>query len=78
MNKLKLLEYNSERVVYQYIPEDKGEPGEIVFDILAGVAKVEKRAANDEFGKYGHNATRRVSEYIKNKNLPLDAIQAWY
>jgi hypothetical protein len=78
MNKLRLIEYNAERVIYQYTPEDKGDPGEVVFDILAGKATVKKRASNDEFGRYGHNATRRVAEYIENKNLPIDAIQAWY
>jgi len=78
MNKLKLIEYNAKHVVYQYIPEDKGDPGEIVFDLLTGEAMVNKRAQNDEFGKYGHNATRRVAEYVEKKNLPIDAIQAWY
>jgi hypothetical protein len=78
VNKLKLIEYNSERVIYQYIPEDKGEPGEVAVDILTGKAVVKKRAMYDETGKYGHNATRRVAEYIANNNLPIDAIQAWY
>ena len=78
MNKLKLVEYNLDHVVYEYIPEDKGEPGEILFNIITGVATVSKRAQNDEFGRYGHNATRRIAEYVENKNLPMDAIQAWY
>ncbi len=78
MNKLRLVEFSMDRVVYEYIPEDKGEPGEILFNIITGEATVRKRAQNDEFGRYGHNATRRVAEYMENKNLPLDAIQAWY
>jgi hypothetical protein len=78
MNKLKLLEYNLDRVTYQYVPEDKGEPGEIACDVLTGKAAVVKRAQNDETGRYGHNATRRVAEYVKKKNLPMDAVQAWY
>jgi hypothetical protein len=78
MNQLKLLEYTLERVVYQYIPENKGEPGEIVFYIPTKKATVQKRAANDEFGRYGYNATRRVAEYVENNNLPISAVQAWY
>jgi hypothetical protein len=78
MNKLKLLEYKPDRVMYQYTPEDKGEPGEIVCDLLTGETVVSKRAQNDETGRYGHNATRRVAEYARKKNLPMDATQAWY
>ncbi|MDR1736169.1 MAG: hypothetical protein LBR85_04780 [Oscillospiraceae bacterium] len=78
MNRLKLIEYDPVQVVYQYVPEGQGEPGEVVFDFLTGAATVKKRAQNDEFGKYGHKATRRISEYVEKKNLPMDAIQAWY
>ncbi len=78
MNKLKLIEFGPKQVVYQYVPEDKGEPGEVTFDFLTGAATVKKRAQNDRFGKYGHNASRRISEYVEKKNLPMDAVQAWY
>jgi hypothetical protein len=78
MNKLKLVEYNFNHVVYQYIPEDKGDPGEVMFDFSTGKAAVTKRASNDAVGKYGHNATRRVSEYVEKRNFPIDATQAWY
>ena len=78
MNKLLLVEYNANHVIYQYTPEDSGEPGEVVFDVAIGEAVVRKRAQNDAYGKYGHNAAKRVSEYVAKKNLPMDAIQAWY
>ncbi len=78
MNKLKLLEYNGKRVVYHYTPEDDGETGEVAFDFSTGEATVIKRAANDAVGRYGHNATRRVAEYVEKRNFPIDATQAWY
>lgn len=78
MNKLRLLEYNDKHIVYQYIPEDAGEPGEVIFDAITGEITIQKIAQNDESGTYGYKATRRIAEYIKKKNLPIDAIQAWY
>ncbi len=79
MNKLRLIKYDTNLIVYQYTPEDDGEPGEIVFDIPSGQVAVEKRAQNDEFGSYGHKAANRVAEYAKKRNLPMDAaVQAWY
>jgi len=78
MNELVLKEFNDDRIVYLYIPEGKGEPGRIVFDMSTGEAAVADRAQNDEFGRYGHNATRRIKEYVVKKNLPMNAIQAWY
>jgi hypothetical protein len=78
MNKLKLLAYEPGMILYQYTPENKGEPGEIVFDVLTGKVEVRKRAQNDESGSYAHKASNRVAEYAAKKNLPLDAIQAWY
>ena len=78
MNELVLKEFNDDRIVYLYIPEGKGESGRIIFDTSTGEAAVAERAQNDEFGRYGHNATRRVKEYVVKKNLPMNAIQAWY
>jgi len=78
MNKLKLIEFNTEQVIYQYIPENRGDPGEVIVNMMTGEVSVRKRAQNDEFGRYGHNASRRVSEYIERKSLPMDATQAWY
>ena len=78
MNELTLKEYNANRVVYQYLPEGSGEPGEIAYDIDTHEATVIIRASEDQYGRYGHNATRKVKEYIKREILPLTAIQAWY
>ena len=72
------MEYNANHIVYQYIPEDSGEPGEGVFDAVTGEISVKKLAQNDAFGRYGYRATKREAEYIEKKNLPVDAIQAWY
>ena len=77
MNELVLIEFNSERIVYQYTPEGKGAPGRIAICLSTGEAVIEERAQNDEFGRYGHNAMRRVNEYVAKKNLPMNAIQAW-
>ena len=77
MNELKLKEYNGERIVYLYIPEGDGKPGEIIYDIKTKEATVTTRAANDIYGKYGHNATRKIKEYIGREILPLTATQAW-
>ena len=78
MNELILKEFNSERIVYLYLPEGLGKPGEIVFNIGTKQANISERAQNDEFGRYGHNAMRRVTEYFTKNNLPMKAIQAWY
>ena len=78
MNELKLKEYNGERVVYFYIPEGDGNPGEVVYDIKTKEASVTARAANDTHGRYGHNAARKIKEYIGREILPINATQAWY
>jgi hypothetical protein len=78
MNELILKEFSSQKVVYQYLPEGKGEPGEIVYVFGRGNAEVVETASDDEFGSYAHKALNRVSEYINKNNLPMRAIQAWY
>ena len=78
MNELILKEYNNNRVVYQYLPEGKGKPGEIEYKIEEKEATVISRASEDQHGRYGHNATRKIKEYVKREILPLSAIQAWY
>jgi hypothetical protein len=77
MNRLKLKEYNNERVVYNYLPEDDGEPGEVVYDVETKEATVITRASRDLHGRYGHNASRKIKEYIGEDYLPINAIQAW-
>ena len=78
MNELILKEYNNDRVVYQYLPEGKGNPGEIEYNIKAQEATILSRASGDQHGRYGHNATQKIKEYVKREILPLTAIQAWY
>ena len=77
MNELTLKEYNTERVVYLYLPEGDGVPGEIAYDNITKEATVLTRASKDEFGRYGHNASRKLKEYIREDYLPIHAIQAW-
>jgi hypothetical protein len=78
LNELILKEVNLERVVYQYLPEGRGTPGEIEADRATGDVKVLERATEDDSGRYAHNAARRITEYMQKKNLPMQAIQAWY
>jgi len=78
MNELILKEFNEKRIIYSYLPEGDGKPGEIFVDMETGKIVIAERAQNDEFGRYGHNAARRVTEYYEKKNLPMKAIQAWY
>ena len=78
MNELFLQEYNEERVVYLYIPEGKGKPGEIVYVFSKKEAEIARRAEEDPSGRYGHNAVRRIKECVEdNHNLPISTIQAW-
>ena len=78
MNELILKEMNSNRVVYQYKPDGKGTPGEIIYHLGTGEIDVSSRASGDECGRYAHKAGKRVSVYIEEKNLPMRDIQAWY
>ena len=78
MNELILKEMNSERVVYSYKPDGKGTPGEIIYDFGTGEVAVSARASEDEYGRYAHKGGKRISVYIKEKNLPMRDIQAWY
>ena len=77
MNELTLKEYNTERVVYLYLPEGDGVPGEVTYDNITKEATVIVRASKDEFGRYAHNALRKLKEYIGEDYLPIHAIQAW-
>jgi len=77
MNKLTLKEYNTERVVYNYLPEDDGEPGVVAYDVKTQEITVISRASRDLHGRYAHNALRKIKEYIGEDYLPIKAIQAW-
>ena len=78
MNELTLMEYNPERVVYQYLPEGKGEPGEVEYNIATRESTVKTRASDDQYGRYGHFASRKVKEYVGEDYLPIRAYQAWH
>jgi hypothetical protein len=77
MNILILKEYSDDRIVYKYQPEGKGECGEVIYLFEDGTAKV-ARLAENESAWYSGMATRKVEEFVKKKNLPLDFTQAWY
>ena len=77
MNELILKEYSAGRVVYHYLPEGDGEPGEVACDTKTKETTVLTRASKDKHGRYGHNASRKVQEYLGNDYLPLHAYQAW-
>jgi hypothetical protein len=78
MNKLILQEMNSTQIVYLYIPEDRGESGVIIYDRNTQNAEVVTRASDDTTGSYAHKARKKVIEFISKKNLPMEAVQAWY
>ena len=78
MNELILKEYLADRVVYQYLPEGNGEPGEVACDIRTQEAFVIIRAPEDQYGQYGDKALDKIKEYIKEDYLPIHAYQAWY
>ena len=80
MNKLRLKIATQEYVEYFYIPEGEGTPGEI--RVIIGddeEATVLLRAgADNSAGRYAFKAAKAVKECVKEKNLPLEFIQAWY
>ena len=79
MNKLKLKIATQEYVIYFYIPEGEGTPGEIRMDIGAEEANVVSCASKDNSAKhYGYKASKAVKQCVKEKNFPLEFTQAWY
>ena len=77
MNKLELKEATQKYVIYLYRPEGKGTCGEIRMDIGDNEAIVVSRSNEDDAGRYAFKATRAVQECVKERNLPLEFIQAW-
>ena len=78
MNELVLKEYNVDHLTYYYRPDGKGDYGEIAYSFADKTAKLAKQAKNDEIGRYGHKAISKVEECVKENNLPMRFIQAWY
>ena len=78
MNKLELKEATQKYVIYFYWPEGKGSYGEIRMNIGDEDAFVVLRSNEDESGRYAFKAVKAVVECVKERNLPLEFIQAWY
>jgi hypothetical protein len=79
MNILKLKEYSSGQIVYEYQPEGKGEVGEVFFDISKNEGKLLKRASEDSpAALYGQKALLKLEELVQKNNIPLQCTQAWY
>jgi len=79
LNKLRLKLATPERVVYFYIPENKGNPGEVGINIGEEEAFVILRAENDtNTERYGFSAAKALKQCVERKNLPLEFTQAWY
>ena len=77
MNELKLKEFTNERVVYLYQPEGKGEYGEVAFVFADGEARVVKKA-EEASDWYASKALSKIEECVRENNLPIKFIQAWY
>ena len=78
MNKLKLKIATQEYVVYFYIPEGEGAPGEIHMNIGDDEASVVSHAETDNSaGRYAFKAAKAVKECVAERNFPLEFTQAW-
>ena len=78
MNKLKLKIATQEYVIYFYIPEGEGMPGEIRMNIGDDEASIISRAGTDNsVGRYAFKAQKAVKECVERRNFPLEFTQAW-
>ena len=78
MNIMKLKIATPEYVIYHYIPEGKGTPGEIRMDIDGENALITARASNDNSAEhYGYKAAGAVKERVGKKIFPLQFTNAW-
>ena len=80
MNVLILKNVTDELVVYEFLPEGKGDPGIISYDVKTDEATIVARASNDScLDRYAHFAIRRIRDYVASGDvLPERGIQAWY
>ena len=78
MNELILREMNESRIIYLYHPNGEETFGEIEYLFSEKLARVAKKADNDESGYFAHKATRKIEECVGKNNLPLKFTQAWY
>jgi GH35 family endo-1,4-beta-xylanase len=77
MNELRLKEYTADHIVYLYQPDGKGEWGEVAYLFADNEAKITKQSKDDEIGRYGYKAARKIEECVQKNNLPMKFIQAW-
>ena len=77
MNILKLKEFNNEHIVYLYQPEGTGGYGEIAYVFADKEAKIIKRA-EESSSWYANHALKKIKECVKDNNLPIEIINAWY
>jgi len=77
MNKLKLKEFNDERIVYLYQPEGKGECGEVAYVFVDEETRILKRA-EEPSNWYANHALSKIKECVKKNNLPIKFTQVWY
>ena len=77
MNEMELLEYTREKAVYSFTPSGEGEPGEIEYVFKDGEARVKKPAGNTS-PSFAHHAILAVEKRVKENNLPIKFINAWY
>lgn len=79
MNKLKLKARDADRIVYEYLPEGRGTPGEVTYIFTDREATVSKRASEDTANNYyGEKAVFRLEDYVAMGDYPDTATQAWY
>jgi len=68
MNILILKEFNSNRVVYLYQPEGKGEFGEVLYDFAENDAKITKQAGEKSVW-HDNKALYKVRECVEKKTF---------
>ena len=78
MNKLKLKIATQEYVIYFYLPEGEGIPGEISLNIVEDEALILSHAgADNSAGKYAFKAIKAIKGCVERKVFPLEFTQAW-
>ncbi|EMC0206316.1 hypothetical protein U9W46_000837 [Staphylococcus pseudintermedius] len=76
---LKLISKDSEKVTYEYSPEDREKPGRITVDAKTQDVIYAKKSAYEEgsFDLYFIHAISRVRKNTKNNELPETELVAW-
>ena len=76
---LKLLEINSDMVIYEYYPENNKEhPGKIALN-LKTKERIFLEDSKEDFGRrYAAHGLKRIEEYDLNGNFEEEGLVAWY